>query len=549
MTSQHPLALYVAVNQGSAPVLRAEVTVWVKVLTENATELSIPPFRLTDNGNGDPDMVRGDGIYSRYVTEYPAAGRYTFTVAVSDQGGRAVFVTKMVNVTERCCGSYLDLAEAELRSTGAFSRLFTAPALNLLQVPASTDPDRMPPARIGDLRIQVKPELTSLLATWTAPGGNFDAGTTAGYRFLYSASLAALLDPTQEPPELVSLERRDTAGSSTSHQFLFPHLEQEFYVGLVAYDEMNNTGKMSNIVSVLMPALVVESAPTIEDRSVEVSLGAGATDWTMIGALCGAILLLAVFLLGGILYFLKFAAPKKPVTVSVSGKEDGTDASSCSSDGKNTSSHRLMPDITTIAGNMPMFQAPPSSLPDSTPTYWSATQLLTEHEQRALNLSYSAIHSPMETIREEYIGYPEEYSEYSTQEYTEYSAQEPGISNPAFARNNNGTPVHGVFGAKTQNDSFRSGIYRVEGEGVYRVEGEDRLSASSSAHSESVISLGSALFSRSMGGTGPPDEGELARYSTVVEGEPARYSTAVQTTAPSTTASLRFNRTRNVSLV
>ena len=250
------------------------------------------------------------------------------------------------------------------------------------------------------------------------------------------------------------------------------------------------------------------------------------------------------------------------------GRDDGTDNSSCSSDhSKNTSSHRLMPppgaDISTVAGSLPVFQAPPSSLPDSTPTYWSATQLLTEHEQRALNLSYSAIHGPMETIREEYIGYPEEYgSEAAVEE------SETGITNPAFTRNNNGTPVHGVFGGLPKllesSDSFRSGLYRAGDAAMYSPAGEagmyspgeaalyspgpeggDRHSAASSSGggpSDSVISVGSNLYR----GMVLPDE---------EAGPPVqRYSTGVQTTAPSTTASLRQNgagvsRARNVSLV
>jgi hypothetical protein len=38
-------------------------------------------------------------------------------------------------------------------------------------------------------------------------------------------------------------------------------------------------------------------------------------DWRMIGALCGGILLLCICLALGIIYFLKFAKPKKPGTV------------------------------------------------------------------------------------------------------------------------------------------------------------------------------------------------------------------------------------------
>ena len=30
---------------------------------------------LKDNGNGDPDLTSGDGIYSRYLADYPSAGR------------------------------------------------------------------------------------------------------------------------------------------------------------------------------------------------------------------------------------------------------------------------------------------------------------------------------------------------------------------------------------------------------------------------------------------------------------------------------------------
>ena len=520
VTSQHPLALYVAVNRDLAPVLNAQVLISVTVLTENSTELKMPPFNLFDNGNGDPDIQGSDGIYSRYMTEYPAIGRYIFTVTVSDNSGEAVYVTKALNVTERSSGSYLKFSNEELKSMGVFSRMFNIPGLNLLQVPTSNDIDRMPPGKVGDLQIEVLPASMSLLATWTAPGDNYDSGIVRGYIFFFSNSISELLDPTQDAPILVELDRSDTAGVHTSFQFKFSHVEEQYYVGIVGIDSANNTGKMSNIVSVIMPTIIADSSQTVEDRSVEMSIEGADSDWTMIGALCGAILLLGLFLLAGIIYFLKFAKPKKPIVIPVHGRDDGTD-SNCSTDSKNTSSHRLMPDITTVAGTLPLFQAPPSTLPDSTPTYWSATQLLTEHEQRALNLSYSAIHSPMETIREEYIGYPEEFPE--------SSRHDPGITNLGFSRNNNGTPIHGVF--TTREGSIRSGKYRLEPEDP----SHDRHSAASSNLSESVISVGSNLF-RSMGSSDP-------------EGEPVRYSTAVQTTAPSTTASMRYNRTRNVSLV
>ena len=42
----------------------------------------------------EPDIVSGDGVYSRYLTKYPATGRYSFTISVDDNNNQAVFVTK-----------------------------------------------------------------------------------------------------------------------------------------------------------------------------------------------------------------------------------------------------------------------------------------------------------------------------------------------------------------------------------------------------------------------------------------------------------------------
>ena len=40
----------------------------------------------------DPDLTSGDGIYSRYLTTYPAVGRYSFSVEVDDNDGAAFTV-------------------------------------------------------------------------------------------------------------------------------------------------------------------------------------------------------------------------------------------------------------------------------------------------------------------------------------------------------------------------------------------------------------------------------------------------------------------------
>lgn len=40
----------------------------------------------------DPDLTANDGIYSRYLIQYPAVGRYSFSVEVDNNDGAAYTV-------------------------------------------------------------------------------------------------------------------------------------------------------------------------------------------------------------------------------------------------------------------------------------------------------------------------------------------------------------------------------------------------------------------------------------------------------------------------
>jgi hypothetical protein len=42
---------------------------------------------------------------------------------------------------------------------------------------------------------------------------------------------------------VVTLNREDVAGMRVTYQFAFPHTDEDFYIGLVAVDESNNTGR------------------------------------------------------------------------------------------------------------------------------------------------------------------------------------------------------------------------------------------------------------------------------------------------------------------
>ena len=60
---------------GDSPVMDAHVSVDIVVDQKNGTQITLPPVELFDRGGGDPDIVSGDGVYSRYLTSYASAGR------------------------------------------------------------------------------------------------------------------------------------------------------------------------------------------------------------------------------------------------------------------------------------------------------------------------------------------------------------------------------------------------------------------------------------------------------------------------------------------
>ena len=161
---------------------------------------------------------------------------------------------------------------------------------------------------------------------------------------------------------------------------------------------------MSNIVIVNVPPPLVE--PT-EPGAMEPIVLKSPTDWTMIGAIIGAVgVLLLVLVVGlychfcrkstagaGASKFSKSAFARDLKTNSSGGSKgkgvkveipsppesEQTDSSSYESDLKGSSNNHLVGPIlhpkmsSTSFGN------------NITPTYWSASQLLSEHEQRKRN--------------------------------------------------------------------------------------------------------------------------------------------------------------------
>ena len=371
-SNNNPLGLYVSVLKGAWPVLGASVHVYCTVLGSNNTVHTMDPIELVDDGNGESDITGDDGVYSKYLINYPSTGRYEFTVDVDDNNQKAHIVKHLtVDEEKDCCGSNTNMDKSKLEKTGKFKRIKAGSVITLTEVPDLSTSDLIPPAKISDLKIKVVAESQSLVATWTSPGDDYDAGSVSGYIVLASTEVGNLLNASldKNTTALLQFARTDLGGMKTSYQFQFSHFDQVFYLGLVGVDDSNNTGSVSNLVSVFMPSLS-STAIVITD---EVSDQKNDNIVIITVSVCCSFLLLAIVLLLAILYFLKIYKPSQEMATH----QDMMDSNSNCSEQKYSSSHSLMP--STI---MPPFISPLSTLGSSTPTYWSASQLLAEHEHR-----------------------------------------------------------------------------------------------------------------------------------------------------------------------
>ncbi|CAG0920223.1 unnamed protein product [Notodromas monacha] len=86
-----PLKLFAKVEKDGKPVFDARV--WATVTIKRQQEEDFSATRaMLDDGRGDPDIQRGDGVYTTYFTNFVTAtsvSEYRFVFACDDNGGHA----------------------------------------------------------------------------------------------------------------------------------------------------------------------------------------------------------------------------------------------------------------------------------------------------------------------------------------------------------------------------------------------------------------------------------------------------------------------------
>ena len=426
VTIHHPLSIHVEVTRDNRPVLRANVSALVSV-TRGDTVTVLSPVQLHDNGNGDSDLVAHDGVYSRYLVNYPHPGVYSVDIIVNDDSNTAVVAGRDdYPDNTKCCGSTTNINLEGATRTGAFGRVVAGSVtINIVETPDRSKLAKVPPSRIGDLQVKRLSRSDKIQLIFTAPGEDFDEGSVDEYIVVFDRKKESILRNWSNHQILTRFKNFNVSGERVEKYLVLKQSLNSLYVGVVGVDKEKNYGAVSNIVHVMMSSssggviysqtdnkddtlMVVRDAATAAERVNE--------EWMLILALCSSFFLLSLCLFGGVFYFLKCAKPKKPVMVDIGVSDDVTDpdnVSHCSSEIRNmTCEFPLMLDVTGLLGRDSRSQ---------TPTHWSASQLLAEHEARSRP-------GTLTPITEEYLGHFTEYG--NNNDYHEIS--DPGLTNLAY---------------------------------------------------------------------------------------------------------------------
>ncbi|GCC20195.1 hypothetical protein chiPu_0018799, partial [Chiloscyllium punctatum] len=143
---------------------------------------------------------------------------------------------------------------------GSFSRVKTAGACVVRQVPAGTPPDMFPPSKINDLRAAIVGDAIQL--KWTAPGNDLDQGTASFYEIKLSKSFAQLRDDFPNAQSVNTTGLKPKVANSEESFTVSENIELEngtvIYFAIRAFDKGNQSSALSNIAQA---ALILASPP------------------------------------------------------------------------------------------------------------------------------------------------------------------------------------------------------------------------------------------------------------------------------------------------
>ncbi|XP_075040264.1 calcium-activated chloride channel regulator 1-like [Mixophyes fleayi] len=269
----NPMVVYALVSKGLLPVIRANVTAIIEPVSGTPETLE-----LLDNGAG-ADIVKDDGIYSKYFTSMTVNGRYSLKVRVKNSNqksrlalprNRALYIPGYVDNGAVIMNPPRPVISEEELNVDLFSRTSSGGSFVVSAVPPGIKPDIYKPEKITDLEAKIEEDRIQL--SWTATGDDLDQGKATSYDLRMSINPKQLRD-NFDGSTLVNVSSLipQQAGSGETFTFVPESIVIEngtiLYFAIVAIDKVNQKSDVSNIAQAAL-VLPPPPAPTIWPTTV-----------------------------------------------------------------------------------------------------------------------------------------------------------------------------------------------------------------------------------------------------------------------------------------
>lgn len=365
--SEAPLAIYAQVHRGNVPVVNATVSAVIEKADGSQVSLN-----LLDDGLGVADITRGDGIYSRYLHDLSSnsnTSRQVIRLHATVTGNQGFLVTSLNGSPDfPCCGSSFPLDRAVTESVKHLRRVTLPTVIQAIDVPPASV-DVFPPTRITDLRAAVNQTRGTITFKWTAPEDSSTSTRVARYEVRYCEQRETLWRRFDKCTSVPHWTQPEQYGSASNAEIEFNVYDRLIHFAMLAEDNAGNTAVPSNIVSVVVrPPLSsphsgngggVKATASLDDREIPL-LGSSAVLTIVVCLAAGALIAIAVLIL---------TCLQRRRSHSIKTGSD-IPTSSLKTDNSIIASSYANP-VGSGKGS-----AISSSLPNTTPVMWSASDIL-----------------------------------------------------------------------------------------------------------------------------------------------------------------------------
>ncbi|XP_013401735.1 calcium-activated chloride channel regulator 1-like [Lingula anatina] len=256
------IAIYGIVTQGFKAVVGANVVAYIDASGQTNT------LQLLDNGAG-ADNTKNDGIYTAYFLNFGENGAYSIRVVVIGEDGTSLKSViggqKAIRLVTNNTSGYTAKPEITYTPIEPFMRSDSGGLFTVINLPTSTPgsepPDLYPPGSIYDLVLgAVNTENKTVTLSWTATGDDLDQGNASSYDIRYSTSISDIRNNFMESNKFLDddllqgkLDSPLPAGGAETFIVQFNQTVDHnvtYFIALVATDDRNQSGQVSNVVSV-----------------------------------------------------------------------------------------------------------------------------------------------------------------------------------------------------------------------------------------------------------------------------------------------------------